>query len=122
MKINEKYKTLFEQPKDIRYYIVTGGRGSAKSFSVALYSCLKTYEKDVRILYTRYTLTSAGISIIPEFTEKLELLNIHDNFNVTKSEIINNGTNSDILFRGLKTSSGNQTANLKSIQGVSVWI
>ena len=122
MKINEKYKPLFEQPKHVRYYVVTGGRGSAKSFSIALWTCLKTYEQHSRTLYTRYTLTSAGISIIPEFIEKIDLLNKELDFEVTKAEIVNKRTKSDILFRGLKTSSGNQTANLKSINGVSCWI
>ena len=122
MKINDKYKLLFEQPKGIRYYVLTGGRASGKSYVVALWNCLKTFETNVRILYTRYTLTSANISIIPEFIEKIEILNKESNFEVTKSEIVNKQTNSDILFRGLKTSSGNQTANLKSINGVSCWI
>lgn len=27
IKINEKYKPLYEQPESVRYYIVTGGRG-----------------------------------------------------------------------------------------------
>jgi PBSX family phage terminase large subunit len=122
LKINDKYKTLFEQPEDVRYYVITGGRGSGKSFGVGTWACLKTFENNCRVLYTRYTLTSAHISIIPEFNEKIEILNAEDKFHITKSEIINKNTNSDILFKGIKTSSGNQTANLKSLQGVSVWI
>lgn len=41
---------------------------------------------------------------------------------MTKSEIINKKSKSEIIFRGLKTSSGDQTANLKSLQGVTTWI
>jgi len=74
------------------------------------------------ILFTRYTLRSATISIIPEFIEKLEALNITADFYITKDEIINKQTGSKILFRGIKTSSGDQTANLKSIQGVTTWV
>jgi len=122
IQISKKYTLLFEEPENIRYYIVTGGRGSGKSFGVGLKACLKTYEKNNRILYTRYTLTSAGISIIPEFVDKIELLNKENDFHITKSEIINNTTDSDIIFKGIKTSSGNQTANLKSITGVTMWI
>jgi phage terminase large subunit len=74
------------------------------------------------ILFTRYTLRAASISIIPEFIEKIELLGLQDAFHITKDEIINKVTGSKILFRGIKTSSGNQVANLKSIQGVTTWV
>jgi len=43
-------------------------------------------------------------------------------FDVTKSEIKNLQSKSEIIFRGIKTSSGDQTANLKSLQGVTTWI
>jgi len=67
-------------------------------------------------------LRSAGISIIPEFLEKIELLGWQDRFHITKDEIINKQSGSRILFRGIKTSSGDQTANLKSLQGVTTWV
>lgn len=121
IKINDKYKTLFEQPKEVRYYIVTGGRGSGKSFGVTVWANLKALAKSTKVLFTRYTLTSAHISIIPEFIEKIELLNLHNQFKVTQSEIISNN-GGVILFKGIKTSSGQQTANLKSLNGVNVWI
>ena len=122
IRINDKFKPLFKQPKNVRYYIVVGGRGSGKSFGLGLFATLKTYEPDNRILYTRYTLTSAGISIIPEFVDKLELLNKESDFDITRQEITNKQTGTDIIFKGIKTSSGNQTASLKSIQGITVWI
>ena len=122
LKINEKFEPLFQQPKGVRYYVITGGRGSSKSFTVGTWANLKTFEQDVKILYTRFTLISAKKSIIPEFEEKIELLNIQDHLSITQNEITNSKTGSSILFSGIKTSSGNQTANLKSLQGVSVWI
>ena len=122
VKINEKFKPLFKQPKGVRYYIVTGGRGSSKSYSISLWDCLKTFEQNSKTLYTRYTLISAKKSIIPEFEEKIEVLNASDHFTVNNNDITNTKTGSSILFSGIKTSSGNQTANLKSLQGVSVWI
>jgi phage terminase large subunit len=67
-------------------------------------------------------MTSAHLSIIPEFQEKLDLLNIGFNFEVNRSEIVNKASRSEIIFKGLKTSSGDQTANLKSLQGVTTWI
>jgi phage terminase large subunit len=75
----------------------------------------------IRILFTRYTMTSARLSIIPEFLEKISLLGFDNIFSVNKAEVVNLGNKSDILFRGIKTSSGNQTASLKSLQGISTW-
>ena len=121
IKINDKFQTLFEQPKNIRYYIVTGGRGSSKSYTVTIWANLSILDSTTKVLFTRYTLTSANISIIPEFLEKIELLGIENDFHVTKSEI-NSKSGGEILFRGIKTSSGQQTANLKSLSGVNVWI
>lgn len=119
MAINNKYLKLDEES---RYYIITGGRGSGKSFSVNTLLCWLTYESGHTILFTRYTLRAASISIIPEFIEKIELLGKQDDFHVTKDEITNRKTGSKILFRGIKTSSGNQVANLKSLQGVTTWV
>lgn len=117
--INSKYLPLFG---DTRYYIVTGGRGSGKSFATSAILAGWTFESGYRILFSRYTMTSAHISIIPEFQDKIERMNAGAFFDITKSEIINRTTGSAILFRGLKTSSGNQTANLKSLQGLNVWV
>jgi len=119
IKLNPKYKLLFS---DSRYFVVTGGRGSAKSYSVNTFLLLLTYETGHTILFTRYTLTSAHISIIPEFISKIETLGKQDDFHITKDEITNIRTCSKILFKGIKTSSGNQTANLKSIAGVTTWV
>lgn len=118
--LSEKYSNLFAS--DSRYYVITGGRGSGKSFGVNVFLLLLTYEVGHTILFTRYTLTSAHVSIIPEFIEKIELAGLQSDFYVTKDEIINLKTGSKILFRGIKTSSGNQTANLKSLSGVTTWV
>ena len=118
--INSKYAPITHS--DARYFIVTGGRGSGKSFSINLLLVLLTYEKGHTILFTRYTLASAYVSIIPEFIEKLELLNRFNDFYITKDEIRNKHSGSKIIFKGIKTSSGDQTANLKSLQGVTTWI
>jgi len=117
--INSKYLVL---DNDSRYFIVTGGRGSGKSFSINTLLCLMTAQSGHVILFTRYTLRSASISIIPEFLEKIELLGMQSQFKVTKDEIINITSGSRILFRGIKTSSGNQVASLKSLQGVTTWV
>jgi phage terminase large subunit len=117
--INKKYNYL---GSDSRYFIISGGRGSGKSYSVNSFLLLLTYEAGHTILFTRYTLTSAHVSIIPEFIDKIDTANLHDDFYITKDEIVNKITGSKILFRGIKTSAGTQTANLKSLANVTTWV
>jgi phage terminase large subunit len=78
--------------------------------------------KGIRILFTRFTMTSAHLSIIPEFLEKIGLLGFDEVFSINKAEVLNTSNQSDILFRGIRTSAGNQTASLKSLQGISTWV
>lgn len=74
------------------------------------------------ILYTRYTMTSANISVIPEFLEKIEADGTQQYFSATRTDVTNLLTGSTIMFRGIKTSSGNQTAKLKSIHGITTFV
>jgi len=120
LSLNSKYTPLFNN--DNRYYIVTGGRGSGKSYTINMFLLALTYEAGHTILFTRYTLTSAHVSIIPEFLEKIEQLENHNDFHITKDEIVNLKTGSKIIFKGIKTSSGTQTASLKSLAGVTCWV
>jgi len=120
LSIHEKYQPLFNS--DSRYYIVTGGRGSGKSFGVALRLLMLTYEVGHKVLFTRYTMTSAHTSIIPEFVEKIDLLGKNKDFRITKDEIMNLTTGSSIIFKGIRTSSGNQTAALKSLNGITTFV
>lgn len=120
LRLHRKYLVFNES--DARYFIITGGRGSGKSFAINTLLLLLTYEAGHTILFTRFTLRSASISIIPEFIEKIELLKKTDDFKITRDEIINKGNGSKIIFRGIKTSSGDQTANLKSLTGITTWV
>ena len=118
--LNEKYVPLFKD--DSRYFVVTGGRGSGKSFGVAVFLLNLTYEEGHKILFSRYTMTSAQTSIIPEFVEKIELMGVQNDFRITKDEIINMTTKNSIIFKGIRTSSGNQTAALKSLNGITTFV
>jgi len=120
IKVNKKYKPLWDADYD--YAIITGGRGSGKSFAVGDFIENLSFQIGHTILITRYTLTSAHLSIIPEFQEKIEVEDHIPIFDVTKTDIINKQSGSRILFRGIKTSAGIQTAALKSIVGLSTWI
>lgn len=117
----EVYNPLYEN-KDKFIILLSGGRGSAKSFNATTFIERLTFEQGHKILFSRYTMTSAHISIIPEFTDKIEREGTGQYFKVNKNEIDNLYSGSKIIFKGIKTSSGNQTANLKSIQGITTFV
>lgn len=119
-KINEAFKPLYTSKK--RYFFITGGRGSLKSTSVHDFISRLTYDKGHGILVTRYTMTSAEKSIIPEFKIVATRNGSINDFIITNSKITNKLTGSFILFSGIKTSSGDQTANLKSLAGITTWV
>lgn len=122
MLFSPKYKPLFRAMPDTRYTLVKGGRGSGKSYAVNTALCLSTYRDPMNILFTRYTMTSAEVSIIPEFSDKVSALQIEDHFRARATDIVNLSTGAKIIFRGLMASSGNQVAKLKSLQGVKTWV
>jgi hypothetical protein len=116
-KINEKHKLLYTSTK--RYVYEKGGRGSGKSFAVSDYALRLTYDTNRVVLFLRYTMIAASISIVPEFESQMEFQECQNDFHISGSEITNKKTGSKIIFKGVKTSSLNQTANLKSIQGLT---
>ena len=118
--IHKKYIPIFKELS--RYFVVTGGRGSGKSFSINVFLLNLTYEKGHKVLFSRYTMISAHTSIIPEFIEKIDLMGVHEDFRITKDEIMNLKTGSSIIFKGIRTSSGNQTAALKSLNGITTFV
>lgn len=117
----EAYTPLLVGTPGTRYVIVTGGRGSGKSFAVTLCLAMLLREPGYRVLFTRYTLTSARDSIIPEFLEKVDLLGCGREFEATTQDV-RHACGSEILFRGILASSGNQTAKLKSLHGINIWV
>ena len=118
--LNDKYIPLFKNKT--RYSVITGGRGSGKSFGINVFLLNLTYESGHKILFTRYTMSSANTSIIPEFVEKIDMMGVNAHFRITKDEITNMQTGSSIIFKGIRTSSGNQTAALKSLNGITTFV
>ena len=118
---NPKYKPLFRKART-RYKIITGGRGSGKSYAISSALVCDTYNDSYNTLFTRYTMVAAHDSIIPEFTDKVDLFQLENDFDITRRDVINKTSGAGILFRGLMVSSKNQVARLKSIAKVKRFI
>lgn len=121
IKIADPYIPLYNDKKKF-IILITGGRGSGKSFNGSLFLERLSFKKGHSILFSRYTMSSAADSVIPEFQEKINLEGTSKFFTVKKNNIINKRSGVPIMFRGIKTGSGNQTAKLKSIQGLTTFV
>ncbi len=132
MNFNRKYKDFFkllsddpkhiEEMKDIRYVVMTGGRGSGKSYGLAAWVNSATYKKDWGVLFTRYTMSAAYLSIIPEFRAMCESFGNDVDFEFKQGEVVNCCTGTQIDYRGLKPSSKTANSALKSVAGKNVLI
>ena len=111
----EAYQDLF---RPHRYKVFYGGRGSAKSWSVARALLLKGYERKLRILCTREIQKSIGQSVHKLLCDTIEALKFSGFYHITKEGIVgNNGT--EFLFKGLRFN----PIEIKSTEGVDIcWV
>lgn len=129
MKIHGKYQPLFKLLRGdfekVDTVIITGGRGSGKSFVVSLFSLHALFVHNFKILYTRFTNVSIKDSIKSEVESKIKLLG-YNSLIVKESSIEKLAENKSFLgkiaFKGIKTGSNLQKANLKSIEGFNVYV
>ena len=130
MKICNKFEPFFKllYPKyddifrNIRYVVLIGGRGGAKSHALSTWINSATYKKGWGILFTRYTMSSAETSIIPEFTKISSELNNDGDFTPKRTQVINNSTGVVIDYKGIKPTSLNSTGALKSVSNKNIFV
>ena len=144
--ISEKYQPLFDLPLaravvrgesdelDLDYarklanvdtVVMSGGRNSGKSYVLGLATARMTAEFGYKTLFTRYTMTSAEDSIIPNFMAKMDMIGYDDEYKPVKNKVVGKNRKrspGEVVFKGMKTSSGNQTAALKSLEGFSCFV
>lgn len=123
--ISKKFRQLFKLLDAVNYpdvdtVIMTGGRASGKSFTVALFSLIALVQHKWNVLYTRYTNMSIVDSVKPEVSDKIEMLNYENVCTDTQRQI--ESGNNRIAFKGIKTGSKIQTANLKSLSGFNCFV
>ena len=103
--LNGKYAPL--RKLRTRYAVITGGRGSGKSFAVAVVILFITFfTKKKTILFTRYTLILSSQDPAP--------------LSPKRNDIINNVTGTQ-FYSGHQDINGINTAALKSIQ-FDTWV
>jgi phage terminase large subunit len=115
VQVPSAFKELF-QPS--RYKAYWGGRGSAKSHSIAQALILKAAQKPLRILCAREIQRSIKDSVKRLLDDKIARAGLSSFFETTETEI--RGRNGSLfVFAGLRTN----MASIKSLEGIDVcWI
>jgi len=113
-----RYAQLF-QDGEYRYRVLYGGRGSAKSQTIATLLLLRGASKKMRILCLREIMESIADSshkLLKDIIEENPKLSAH--YTVTKSSIRGlNGT--EFIFKGLRYN----VTEIKGIQGIDIaWV
>lgn len=124
IQIAEKFEPLFsllnDNFRDVDTVIITGGRYSLKSYTVAIFSLVSLVDYGWNTLYTRYTNLSITDSVKPEVSDKIDLLGYSGLLEDTNTSI--ECKNNRISFKGIKTGSSMQSANLKSLSGFNLFV
>ena len=104
--------------QDSRYKVLHGGRGSAKSWSVARVLLIRGTAQPLRILCAREFQNSLADSVHRLLADQIELLQLSSFYRVGKSAIIGaNGT--EFRFAGLR----HHISKIKSFEGFDiVWV
>ncbi len=102
--------------------IIKGGRDSGKSFAESVWIPIAVKDYNHRVLHTRYTMNSTDHSISEALTERMDLMNITQDFDYASNTYTSKGNDGKIFITGQKTSSLNQTAKLKSLENFSIFV
>lgn len=114
VELPEKLLPLLTTPA--RYKVVYGGRGSAKSWTIARMLILLAASKPIRVLCARETQKSIQESVHRLLKDQIDLLGLASFFEVQENKIIGrNG--SDFAFIGIRQQS---VTNIKSFEGVDI--
>ena len=119
VELEAKFPKIFK-PLDnyFRYKILYGGRGSAKSWTVARKLLLRGASEKIRVLCTRELQKSIKQSVHKLLSLQIEALGLSGRYTILNDSIVGrNGT--EFIFLGLR----HNTEEIKSTEGIDVcWI
>ena len=102
-----------------RYKILYGGRGSAKSWSVARALVIIAATRNVRVLCARELQNSIEESVHKLLSVQIELLGLQGAFDIKQRSIVCTATGSEFIFEGIRFN----VQKIKSMEGVDIaWV
>lgn len=102
--------------------LMSGGRDSGKTFGLGCFVGVSASDYNHRVLYTRQTMASTSNSITKALNNRLELLDLDSDFIFANNEYTSKDSDGCITITGQKTSTGTDTAKLKSIENYSIFV
>lgn len=112
-------KLVFFLSEKARYKVAYGGRGSAKSWTVARCLVLLALQSKIRILCTRQLQTSIKDSVHKLLSDSIQALGLSDFFDITRDAIRCKNNDSEFIFKGIQ----NNINEIKSIEGIDYcWV
>lgn len=98
-----------------RYKVAYGGRGSGKSWAVAILLVLRAYQEPTRVLCCREMQKSITDSVLQLLADQIDRLGLTSFFEVQKTQILGkNG--SRFIFEGLRSN----ITKIKSMEGIDI--
>lgn len=117
VEIPQKIGECLLTPK--RYKVLYGGRGSAKSWSVARVLLLLAGQRKMLIVCAREIQKSIEQSVHRLLSDQIAAMNMAAVYEVQKNRIINRLNGSEFIFVGLR----HNVQNIKSLEGADiVWV
>ena len=115
LNIPPKLMPIITQFNNYRYILLEGGRGSAKSWSVAQFILFLCEQKKLRVICGREIQNSIEESVYQLLVDFI--VNHNLDFDVTKSQLTHRTTGSTIRFKGFREQGA---VSLKSMEGCDV--
>jgi phage terminase large subunit len=119
LKISNKFKELFKQLKtglENRFYIFYGGRGSGKSWAIAIFIVLIMRLKKYRVLCTREYQKNIADSSKKLIEDTIKRFKLDHEFDMQRGVTRHKKTGSEILYYGLH----HNAQEIKSLEGVDI--
>jgi phage terminase large subunit len=102
-----------------RYKVMWGGRGAAKSWSIARALITLAHLRKLRIGCFRELQASIAESVHQLLKDQIYAMGLQDCFRITQSSIISRVTGSEFLFKGLR----HNITEIKSLEGIDIaWV
>lgn len=123
---NDNFKKFYSEVKkdSYLYYVLKGGRGSAKSTHIAFTLILEIIKKPITILCVRKVGNTLSESVYEQLKEAIEMLDLGHLFECKKSplQIVYKPRGNKIIFRGADDSSKIKSIKISKFPLTTLWI
>ena len=113
--IPDKLNPIISQFNDHRYFLLEGGRGGAKSNSIARFILFLADKYNLRVVCGRETQNSIAESVYSLMSDLIREYNL--DYEIQASKILNKSSGSTINFRGFREQS---RFNIQGLEGVDI--